>query len=81
MLKLFQLSFKNLKYEFLNLFDAVNLEYRYRLSITIHKFLGCAAILAAVHPLKIVFVFVFVVFVVLLFSQINFYNRSFGVET
>ena len=40
-------------------------------------FLGCAAILAAAQPLKIVFV------VVLLCccSQINFYNLSFDVET
>ena len=46
-------------------------------------FLGCAAILAAAQPLKIVFVVVVVLLLLLLllFSQINFYNRSFGVET
>ena len=47
-----------------------------------YEFLGCAAILAAAQPLKIVFVVVVVVVVVLCCcSQINFYTRSFDIET
>ena len=51
------------------------------------QFLGCAAILAAAQPLKIVFVVVLLcccVVVLLLLcccSQINFYTKSFDVAT
>ena len=46
-----------------------------------HFLLGCAAILAAAQPLKIVFVVVVVLLLCCCCCQINFYNWSFDVET